>query len=210
MYLLPHSSPKGFNYSNIAGINGIDCLEFSFETLSDLDKNPLIVDSDIICNMAWIGINAKERNNENTQALNFTYSISVVQFAERNNIRRLLMPGSASQFACGNDIIDGKHRPSPSDLYSAAKVSIFYFCKALCEKKNIDLIWPIITSVYGPGRDDNNLLTYVIKSLLIGDVPATTKLEQHWDYIYIDDLIDALILLCEKGRGGVIYPLGSG
>ena len=46
--------------------------------------------------------------------------------------------------------------------------------------------------------------------MLKGEKPSFTGLEQQWDYLYIDDLIDALVAVGEKGIGGKTYPIGSG
>lgn len=202
--------PKGFDYSNVSSIPGIKCIEFSFGNLYALDTLDDIKGVDTIYNMAWIGVNAKDRNNEELQLSNVQCNVEVVQFAKRNGIKRLVVPGSAAQYACSGRIIDGTGSPAPSDLYSAAKVATYYYCSTLCNLYGIELIWPLVTSIYGTGRDDNNLLSYVIKSFLKGEKPSTTKLEQRWDYLHVLDLIKALYLLGEKGIGGNIYPVGSG
>ena len=202
--------PKGFDYSNVSSIPGIKCIEFSFGNLNALDTLDEIKGVDTIYNMAWIGVNAKDRNNEELQLSNVQCNVEGVQFAKRNGIKRLVVPGSAAQYACSGRIIDGTGSPAPSDLYSAAKVATYYYCNTLCNLYGIELIWPLVTSIYGTGRDDNNLLSYVIKSFLKGEKPSTTKLEQRWDYLHVLDLIEALYLLGEKGIGGKIYPVGSG
>ena len=202
--------PKGFDYSIVSSIPGIKCIEFSFGNLNALDTINEIKDVDTIYNMAWIGVNAKDRNNEKIQLSNVQCNVEVVQFANRNGIKRLVVPGSAAQYACSGRIIDGTGNPAPSDLYSAAKVATYYYCNTLCSLYGIELIWPLVTSIYGTGRDDNNLLSYVIKSFLKGEKPSTTKLEQRWDYLHVSDLMNALYLLGEKGKGGKLYPVGSG
>lgn len=202
--------PKGFDYSNVTSIPGIKCIEFSFGSLDSLDTIEEIKGVDTIYNMAWIGVNAKDRNNETIQLSNIQCNVEVVQFANRNEIKRLIVPGSASQYACSGRIIDGTGSPSPSDLYSAAKVATYYYCNTLCKLYGIDLIWPLVTSIYGTGRDDNNLISYVIKSFLKGEKPSTTRLGQRWDYLHVSDLVNALFLLGEKGEGGKMYPVGSG
>ena len=83
-------------------------------------------------------------------------------------------------------------------------------CQTYGRQNGISLIWAVITSIYGPGRNDDNLITYCIKTLLKGEKPSFTGLEQQWDYLYIDDLIDALVAVGEKGIGGKTYPIGSG
>lgn len=202
--------PTGFDYSNVSCLSGVSCVEFSFGAIEALDQIESIRGVDTIYNMAWIGVNAKDRNNAFLQLSNVKGNLEVAEFAKRNGIARLIVPGSAAQYACSGRVIDGTGSPGPSDLYSAAKVATYYYLNTYCSLNRIELIWPLVTSIYGTGRDDNNLLSYVIKSFLKGEKPSTTKLEQKWDYLHVDDLMVALYLLGQKGKGGMMYPIGSG
>lgn len=201
---------KGWDYSFIEGISHIQCLEFELETLAELDNHPALQGIDTIYHMAWVGVSTTFKNEAETQAKNILYGLSVLEFADRHGIRRVIVPGSASEYACGQGIITGENEPAPSDLYSASKVATRFLCQTYAKQHDIDFIWTAITSIYGPGRNDNNLITYTIKTLLNGEKPSFTGLEQQWDYLYIDDLIDALITIGRKGKGGKIYPIGSG
>ena len=202
--------PTGFDYSNVSCLPGVTSVEFSFGSLESLDHIEPIKGVETIYNMAWIGVNAKDRNNATLQLSNVQCNLEVAQYAKRNEILRLIVPGSAAQYACSGRVIDGTGAPAPSDLYSAAKVATYYYLSTYCSLNGIDLIWPLVTSIYGTGRDDNNLLSYVIKSFLNGGKPSTTKLEQKWDYLHVEDLMVALYLLGQKGKGGKMYPVGSG
>lgn len=201
---------KGWDYSSIKGINQIQCVEFELETLTDLDNQSFLTGVDTIYHMAWAGVSTTLKNEAEIQAKNILYGLSVLEFAQRHGINRVIVPGSASEYACGQGIINGKNESAPSDLYSASKVATRFLCQTYAKQHDIDLIWTAITSIYGPGRNDNNLITYAIKTLLKGEKPSFTGLEQQWDYLYIDDLIDALIAIGHKGKGGAIYPIGSG
>lgn len=188
----------------------ISCKGFDFPSLLETDYSTFLKDVDTIFHLAWAGVNAKDRNNANVQSANFLYNIKVIQLADKYQIKRLVIPGSAAEFSCSGRIIDGTGMSAPSDLYSATKAATRDFCAVLCRQHSIELLWTLITSIYGPGRDDNNLISYVIKSLLKGEKPSCTKLEQKWDYVFIDDLVNALALIGEKGKAGKIYPIGSG
>ena len=188
----------------------ISCKGFDFSSLLETDYSTFLKDVDTIFHLAWAGVNAKDRNNANVQSANFMYNIRVIQLAVKYQIKRLVIPGSAAEFSCSGRIIDGTGMSAPSDLYSATKAATRDFCAVLCRQHSIELQWTLITSIYGPGRDDNNLISYVIKSLLKGEKPSCTKLEQKWDYVFIDDLVNALALIGEKGKAGKIYPIGSG
>ena len=201
---------QGFTYDFLLGKERITCLEFTFDSLSSLNGHPVLAGAQIIYHMAWTGVSTTYKNEAMTQAQNILYGLKVLEWADANGIRRVIVPGSASEYACGQGVIDGHNQPAPSDLYSASKVATRYVCQTYALQHNIDFIWTAITSIYGPGRNDNNLITYAIKTLLRGEKPSFTGLEQQWDYLYIDDLMSALQAIGERGHGGKIYPVGSG
>ena len=185
--------PMGFDDAHVRALS-VQCMSFSFDTLH---TNIIEVcrDADVLYNMVWAGMNPAERNNVETQVSNLLYNVRVIEMMVNHHIRKLVVPGSAAQYACSGRIIDGIGESAPSDLYSAAKASVYDYCKVLCKQKDIELVWTLITSIYGPGRDDNNLISYTIKTLLRGERPSFTGLEQQWDYLFIDDLMKALCLL---------------
>lgn len=199
-----------FDYSHVKCMNGVVCLPFSLSQIEEYNNDERIVGADIIYHLAWEGVHANMRNNAEIQVCNILYGIKVLNFAKANGINRVLVPGSAAEVACSTNAITGNEPPAPSDIYSATKVAARYMCREYARENGISLIWTLITSLYGPGRDDNNLLSYAIKSMLKGEKPSFTRLEQQWDYLYIDDLMEALYALGEKGVGGKVYPIGSG
>ncbi len=202
---------KGFPYDFLLNKEDVTCVEFSFEDLDTLNGNPIIKDAKMIYQLAWAGVSTTYKNEAMIQAQNILYGLKVMEFANENNARRIIVPGSASEYACGDKIINGHDEtPAPSDLYSASKIATRIVCQTYARQHNIDFIWAAITSIYGPGRNDNNLITYAIKTLLKGEKPSFTGLEQQWDYLYIDDLMSALQAVGEKGIDGKIYPIGSG
>lgn len=197
---------EGTEYGFLTGQEDIQCKEFTFDNLLDFS----IEGYDTIFHMAWAGVSTTYKNEAVTQVQNILYALKVLEFAEINGITKVVVPGSAAEVSCGQGVITGNETPAPSDLYSASKVATRYVCQTYARQHNLDLVWTLITSIYGPGRNDNNLITYAIKTLLKGEKPSFTGLEQQWDYLYIDDLISALIALGEKGKGGKVYPVGSG
>lgn len=201
---------RRFPYDTIKDKKNILFQDFVLEKIEKLNDNPIIENVDTLYHFAWTGVNAKARNESEVQVQNIIFGLKVMEFADHNNIKRVIIPGSAAEVSCGDGVITGKETPAPSDMYSTAKVATRYICQTYARQHDIELIWTLITSIYGPGRNDNNLISYVIKMLLKGEKPSTTGLEQQWDYLYVDDLICALILLGEKGRGGKVYPVGSG
>lgn len=201
---------KRYPYDSINGKEGIITVEFILEEIEALNDSPILSDIDTLYHFAWAGVNAQARNESEVQVQNVMFGLKVMEFANHHKIKRVIVPGSAAEVSCGNGIITGIASPAPSDMYSAAKVATRYVCQTYASQHDIELIWTLVTSIYGPGRNDNNLISYVIQTLLKGEKPSTTGLEQKWDYLYVDDLICALILIGKNGKGGKVYPIGSG
>lgn len=173
-------------------------------------RDKLNVEIDIFYNLAWIGVSTSLKNNFDLQYLNIQFCYNAISIAKELHAKKFIGVGSMSEFAYSSAEITGYGVPSPSDFYSVAKVSSRYFCEIFAEQNDIDFNWTFITSIYGPGRNDDNVITYTIKKLLSNETPQYTGLEQKWDYIYIDDVINALFLVGTKGVNKKYYTIGSG
>ena len=178
--------------------NGVLSLESDFQN------------SDVLFHFAWNGVHSDYRNDYERQVKNISYLINILSFAKRLNILKTIIPGSASEYATSEMPITGNNLPGAVDGYGAVKSACHIISRAWSVQNNLPLIWVVPSSIYGPGRNDNNVLTYTIKSLLKGEKPTFTALEQCWDYIYIDDFINALVLIAEKGIAGKNYAVGYG
>lgn len=177
----------------------------SFEKAAEVCHNV-----DVLYHLAWAGVSTSEKNTPQIQVSNISHTINAITFAKNTGVRKIICPGSTSEHAYCNEPINGHNMPSPGDLYAATKIAVRYIAQTLAKQLEVDLCWLLVASIYGPGRNDNNVITYCIQSLLRGERPLLTSLEQNWDYLYIDDLIEALYLAGESGHGGATYAVGSG
>ena len=135
---------------------------------------------------------------------------NILEFCRDLGIKHLLISGSRSEFSRYDKPVTGYELDCPSDFYAATKCYIRKLAYTFCIDNGINLNYLIITSVYSEDRKDGNLINLTIKTLLANKMMDTTKLEQMWDYIYIDDLIEAMFLIGLKGAANKIYPIGSG
>lgn len=165
---------------------------------------------DIVYHLAWCGVSSKDKNDINKQLVNISITKNILEFCRDLGIKRLLISGSMSEFSRYDKPVTGYELDCPSDFYAATKCYIRKLAYTFCIDNGINLNYLIITSVYSEDRKDGNLINLTIKTLLANKMMDTTKLEQMWDYIYIDDLIEAMFLIGLKGAANKIYPIGSG
>lgn len=190
-------------------LENIEIIQFDLEQINNIERL-LPHDVDILYHLAWVGVSTTLKNQESIQLKNIEYSLNILKLAKKLEVKKIVYPGSISEYAYCEVAVTGEEAPSPADSYSASKISTHYVCDIYARQNNLNFNWALIPSIYGPGREDNNLVTYTIKSLLKGKSPDFTKLEQKWDYIYIDDLMEALYSIGNQGINGVVYPIGTG
>ncbi|MBI2966745.1 MAG: GDP-mannose 4,6-dehydratase [Bacteroidetes bacterium] len=107
--------------------------------------------------------------------------------------------------------VNEDHPVSPFNPYTHSKI----VAEELCEfyrknhKMKIAVIRPF--NIYGPGQSDFFLIPLIIGQLLDKSKKfiELQDLSPKRDYLYIDDLIDALVLLFEKNKFDT-YNIGSG
>ena len=200
------------NQENISHIKNLKNVKIVYCSLDEINKLPQLIKEEVIdtfFHLAWAGVSTTFKNNFEIQYKNVEYTYAAICAAKAINAKKFVSTGSASECAYSEETITGDNIPNPSDIYSVSKISARYYSMIYAKQNNMNFNWCLITSLYGPGRKDNNILTYAITSLLQNKSPDFTKLEQIWNYIYIDDLINALYLIGEKGKNMETYAIGS-
>ncbi|HEX3029607.1 MAG TPA: NAD(P)-dependent oxidoreductase [Clostridia bacterium] len=165
---------------------------------------------DTMYHLAWVGVSTTFKNDISVQSKNINFAFNAMELARNFGCGRVICTGSVSEYAYAGSAVNGLQPPSPGDMYAATKAAVHTYCELLARQYEIGFNWILIPSIYGPGREDNNLITYTINTLLDGKKPSFTKLEQIWDYVYIDDVIKTLYLVGENGIGIKTYVTGYG
>lgn len=188
------------------------CHQIFIEDLNNIceydDKFPN--DLDVMYHLAWDGVQPEARNDWKRQMNNIALTMQCLNFANKKRVRRVILPGSTSEYLYYGKPLNKDAIPTPSDSYGAVKVALRYLCTQFAQQNNIEFIYTIISGIYAADRRDNNVIFYTISKLLNHEKPSFTKLEQLWDYVYIDDLIDAMIAVAQKGLDGAVYAIGHG
>ena len=137
---------------------------------------------------------------------------NILEFAKKNSVKKLIYPSSASVYAKNPPPHTENIIPKPSNPYGSAKVE----CENLARSYNdtVKSIGLRIFAVYRTGEETKQNLSSVI-SLFLEDVKNSKKPvifgdgTQTRDFIYVDDVITAIINSTELPQQGIIN-VGSG
>lgn len=159
---------------------------------------------DTLYHFAWAGVKPELRNDLDVQMMNVNMTLDCMKLAIAIGIKKIVFPGSTNEYLYYGKPLNKDAIPSPNNAYGAAKIALRYLCSDYALRNNIEFVYAIIAGIYAADRRDNNVIFYTIDKLLRKEKPSLTRLEQLWDYVYIDDVMEALYLIGEKG-GGVPY-----
>ena len=175
----------------------------SEKVLKDLKKfNPSSV---IHC--AWNGVQSYARNN-NIQKNNLKLSLDTVKLASILNCVSWTGLGSHAEYGQIKKKITENDKCNPTTFYGVVKLKTGKACLKACDDSKIMGKWVRIFDKYCPKDKKSWLIPYIIDSLKKKKSPSLTKCEQIWDFLHIDDAVNAIVKLHQSNTTG-IYNLGS-
>jgi UDP-glucose 4-epimerase len=182
----------------------------SLENLSDLQVRERILEfrPTAIVHLAWNGVKNRDRNSV-TQLDNMRHSVDLFTLGSAAGATQFVGLGSQAEYGPCSQRISVSQPTNPTTLYGAAKLSTYHTLKCLAQASNVSYAWLRLFSSYGPGDDPSWMIQYLIAALLRAERPSLTGCEQRWDYIFVDDVADAILSVVNAKAAG-LFNLGSG
>lgn len=186
-------------------------LKIEFCALEELENyEPLVHDYDAFFHLGWANSGKDSRDDLESQLKNVRYSCNAAELAHKCGCRVFVGAGSQAEYGRHEEPLRPDTLCMPENAYGVMKLCACHASKLICEKYGIRHNWIRILSGYGIYDNMRSVLNSTIAKSLEGDKPKFSKGEQIWDFVYMDDIANALFLIAEKGKNGISYPIGSG
>lgn len=101
---------------------------------------------------------------------------------------------------------------SPRSCYPSSKRAAETLCAAYAKQYGVDYVIARPCHVYGPGftKNDNRVYAQFIRNVLNGeDIVMKSTGSQMRSWCYVEDCVNALILILEKGVSGEAYNIAD-
>lgn len=180
----------------------------SLEQLKDFA--PQERDFDVFFHLGWVNTLQKLREDIDKQFENVKYSCDAVRLAYEMGCHTFIGAGSQAEYGRHEEPLRDDTLCTPENAYGITKLCACHSTRVLCQKYGIRHIWPRILSGYGKYDNKYSVLVSNIINAFEGRKMKFSKGEQIWDFLYMDDIADALYRLAKKGKDNQIYPIGSG
>lgn len=140
-------------------------------------------------------------------------TLNICRIAERIGAK-LIFTSSMAVYGDQEDPIDEGCQPNPRSNYGASKISAETYIKMFGSRGLRYTIFRLF-NVYGPGQDLENmkqgmLSIFVSQLLKTNRIDVTGSFDRFRDFIYVDDVVEALLTGLSKPSDQQIYNVGTG
>lgn len=197
-----------FENSRLPESNLITKIETS---LDDVNKLISIIPSkeyDVMYHLAWSGVNGQAKADPVIQLKNSVMSINCAAVCKKLGVKKLLSAGTIAERS--TESLYNLKNTSGGMIYGVAKHCTHLMLETFCKNIGQNFVWMQFSNIYGPQNKTGNLVSYTIGELKNGNVATFGPALQPYDFIYVDDLIEAVFRLGENSTSKDSYFIGSG
>lgn len=165
--------------------------------LCQLDRiaEEIMVSCQIFFHFGWDGAGSDNRTNRAVQQKNVSDSMKAIEGAAALGCRRFLFSGSQAEYGMYQEKMTEAALCNPVSEYGKAKVAFGTLARKACEENGMEYIHARIFSIYGPGDHPYSLVESCIRVFREEASISLGECTQLWNFLYIDDLIQALLFL---------------
>jgi UDP-glucose 4-epimerase len=158
---------------------------------------------DVVVHTAWSGITASRRDDPSHVATNVGGTLELVRQSGEAGVRVFVGLGSQAEYGPYDETLREDLTPRPVSLYGIAKLCTADLTRGMCVAYGMRWAWLRLTAAYGPMDDRAHLLPSVIQDLLAAKRPAVSEGTQEWDYLYVEDVAEAIraVIVTDAAQG---------
>lgn len=194
-----------FNPSRLSENKLIKKIETSIDNLilSMLDE-----EYDLFFHFAWTGVNGTSKGDINVQLQNIKMTIKCAEVAKKVNCKKFLCAGTIAERNI--ESLHNLNKTGPGMFYGASKYSAHIMLETYCKNIGLNFIWMQFSNIFGPANKTGNLVSYTLSQIFEDKEASFGPANQPYDFIYVNDLINAVYLLGISKTKNNFYFIGSG
>lgn len=202
LYLILRKDSNRTRLSSI--LRSVDVFENDLSDVDSLERIAKKVKPQIIMHLAssgvysYTGMDPRSISTllvDNVQGtINFLYATK--------NVGYELFINTGSCFEYGSSKIAFKENAPlhPLNAYGMTKVATTLFTDTFRKMNNLPIVTVRPFTAYGPGEDERRFISTIIRQVRNGENPSLPKEKVVRDYIFIDDVVDAYLLIAQNPK----------
>lgn len=177
----------------------------------ELSKCVMDIKPDYIFHLAAYGNHYDQKDINEILATNILKTFFLLQATQAIDYKAFINVGSSSEYGKKKSTMHEDDCPETDTFYGATKVAATYLARAFAKQYNKPIVTIRPFSVYGPGESSARLIPSIIDALHNNKLFPLDPEPKH-DWIYIDDLIDGILIAAHHAKelSGDVVNVGTG
>jgi nucleoside-diphosphate-sugar epimerase len=163
---------------------------------------------DAFYHLAWRGVNGAEKADPTIQLANIQMAVDCANICKKLHVKKYLCAGTVAENATFS--LSNLAQTSGGMMYGVAKHACHLIVEDYCKNIGQNFVWMQFSNIYGIGNKTGNLVSYTLGELMAGKEATFGPALQPYDFIYVDDLIEAVYRLGYSETKQSFYYIGSG
>ena len=163
---------------------------------------------DAFYHLAWRGVNGAEKADPTVQLANIQMAVDCANICKKLSVKKYLCAGTVAENATFS--LSNLQQTSGGMMYGVAKHACRLIVEDYCKNIGQNFVWMQFSNIYGVGNKTGNLVSYTLGELMAGKEATVSPALQPYDFIYVEDLIEAVYRLGANETKKAFYYIGSG
>lgn len=186
----------------------ISVLQCDLAELAKVEKQLIAFDPECCVHLAW---EALPDYSQEMCEKNRILATKLFNFIEgKTKCKRIVSTGTAWEYTERSGALNEDDRNDVTTDFTQAKKQLYNCGMALANTCDMEFIWLRLFEVYGPHQKESSLLQ-TLAQMFRADVPAKIEHPEHsHDFVYVEDVADALWAAARGSAPNGAYNVGSG
>ena len=186
----------------------VTTIEMDLSNIEQRQREIPVAVYDAFYHLAWIGVNGCTKADPMTQVKNIEMALKCAIVAHNIGCKKFLSAGTIAEQAMRS--LQNLEKVNSGMVYGVAKHCTRLLLETYCKSVGLKFIWMQFSNIYGPTNKTGNLVSYTINELSKEREATFGPALQPYDFVYIDDLLEAVYRLAKEEVSKSFYFIGSG
>ena len=148
--------------------------------------------------------------NEKFFENNVLGTLNILEYCVKKRVNKLIFVSSAAYEKPQQNPVNEKYPVMHNNPYTKSKILAEELCKAYAKKYGLKVIVLRLTNVFGKNQKNGFLISNLYESLKNNKPIKIINKKSKRDFIFIDDVIDVILLMIDYECNFEIFNVGSG
>lgn len=192
-----HDPDKNWRFK-LSKIPKKNLLKFDLENKNEVQTLIKKYKPKTIFNLAAYGAYSKQKKIDKIYQTNFVSTVYLLEALKQFGFSAYIHAGSQSEYGLNSRAPGEGGELIPNSHYAVSKVGNYFTVKYYGKTEKLPVVHLRFYSVYGPWEEPDRLIPVLLSKARKGDYPVLVDPTISRDFIYIDDIVEVLILTAVK------------